>query len=158
MSAITKTTKGVMKSANFNIQAIMLLLFAVLEFFGFPIEVAEEIRLFIEAILLSGVGFIGFIRAWIAKGIKGEYTSNVLTYVFAAIGGLVGWFGAYSSELEGVIAQLIEVLTAGDINLIFPVLFSVGTIVLRIFRDKPWQTRVVIDTDSDKGSDPIETT
>lgn len=126
------------KSTNFNIQAILLLLFAFLELVGFPIEVAEDIKVFIEATLLAGIGFWGYIRAWIAKGIKAEYTSNVLTYAFAAIGGFVSWFQLYSGELEGIVGQLVEAITTGNINLIFPVVFALGNIVLRVVREKPW--------------------
>ena len=132
------TAKGVLKSTNFNIQALLLLLFAFLELVGFPIEVAEDIKVFVEATILSGAGFIGFIRAWIAKGISFEYTGNVLTYILAFVGGVVGWFGVYANDVENVIGQLIEALSTGNFNLILPAVFALANILYRIIQDKPW--------------------
>lgn len=135
---IAKTAKGALKSTNFNLQALLLLLFAFLELVGFPIEVAEEIKVFIEATILTGAGFVGFLRSWIAKGISFEYTGNVLTYILAFVGGVVGWFGAYAGDVETVIGQLIDAVTTGNFNLILPALFAFANILYRIIQDKPW--------------------
>lgn len=137
---ITKTAKGAMKSTNFNIQALLLLLFAFLELVGFPIEVAEEIKVFVEATILAGAGFIGFIRAWIAKGVSFEYTGNVLTYLLAFVGGVVGWFGVYAADVESALGGLIETLSTGNVNLILPAVFALANILYRIVQDKPWKT------------------
>ena len=138
MSTLNKTLTTTTKSTNFNIQLLLLLLYAALETIGFPIPIAEEIKQFIEATILAGAGFWGYIRAWLAKGIKLEYTSNILTYIFAFIGGVVEWFGAYAGELQGAVGGLIEALQTGNFNLIFPALFALGNIIYRITRDKPW--------------------
>lgn len=131
--------KNVFQSTNFTVQSLFLLLFALLELVGFPIEVAEEIKAFVEAALLTGAGFWGYIRTWFAKGIKFEYTGNVLTYVFLFLGGVIQWFAPYSAELKGGVSALIEALTTGNMNLILPALFTIGNILWRIFQDKPWK-------------------
>lgn len=127
-----------MKSTNFSIQALLLLVFAFLELVGFPIEVAEEIKVFVEATLLTGAGFFGVVRAWIAKGISFEYTSNIITYLVAFVSGVVGWFGVYATDVENAVTVLIDAISTGNFNMIFPALFTVGNIIYRIVQDKPW--------------------
>jgi hypothetical protein len=127
-----------MKSTNFSIQALLLLVFAFLELVGFPIDVAEEIKVFVEATLLTGAGFFGIIRAWIAKGISFEYTSNIITYLVAFVSGVVGWFGVYAADVEGATTTLIDAISTGNFNMIFPALFTVGNIIYRIIQDRAW--------------------
>jgi hypothetical protein len=129
----------IVKSSNLTIQSLMLLLYSFLSLVDFPIPVAEEIVTFIKATLLAGTGFWGVIRDFISKGIKFKYSANVLNYILLFVGGAVTWMGPYIAELGGAISELIRVITAGNTNLIFPALFSVGTIIFYIVRDKPWQ-------------------
>lgn len=137
-NVINGTVPTVLKSTNFNIQAVMLLVFAGLELIGFPLDAAEEIKTFVFATVATGTGFVGFIRAWIAKGIKLEYTGNVLTYVFAFLSGVVGWFGAYSADLQGSFGSVIDAVTSGNINAMLLAGFTLINIIVRITQDKPW--------------------
>lgn len=133
-----KTLAKVAGSTNFTVQSLMLLLYAILEFLGFPMDVVPEIEEFVKATLLAGVGFWGVIRSWFLAGLKPQLTGNVITYLLAFIGGFVGWIGSYAGEIQGAFMQLIETISSGNINLLFPAVFALLNIVFRIFRDKPW--------------------
>ncbi|MEL6140042.1 MAG: hypothetical protein AAFU67_00320 [Bacteroidota bacterium] len=125
------------RSTNFTLQSILPLLLAIGALVDFPEQLTREIVTFIEGAVLAIIGFWGSIREWIMRGIKFRYTGNVLTYIVAFLGGVIEWISQY--DLEGVIGQFISALTSGDINLIFPAAFAFINILIRIFRDKPWE-------------------
>ena len=114
----------------------MLLIFAALELVGFPIELAEEIKLFIEATIFTGVGFWGSIREWFAKGINVALTGNVITYAIAFFAGLFPFLAQYSDELSTGIWGLIEAIGSGNSTLIFTALFTVANIIWQIVQDQ----------------------
>lgn len=133
-----KTLAKVAGSTNFTVQSLMLLLYAILEFLGFPMDVVPEIETFVKATLLAGVGFWGVIRTWVLSGIKPQLTGNVITYLLAFAGGFVGWLGLYSGEIQGALMQIVDAISTGNMNLLLPAVFALLNIVFRIFRDKPW--------------------
>ena len=123
-------------STNFTLQSLLPLILAVGAVVGFPEDVTREMVTFIEASVFAIIGFWGPIREFFKDGIKLRYSGNVLTYIFAFLGGFVEWLGAY--DIEGALGQFIDAAQTGSFNLIFPALFAIGNIVYRLTQDKPW--------------------
>jgi hypothetical protein len=137
MSAFKTTVGAAFKSTNFTLQTFMPLILAFGALINFPEDVTQQIVTLIEATVIASVGFWGQIRIFIKEGIKIKYTGNVLTYVFAFIGGLVPWLQSY--DLEGTIGGLINALPSGNFTLILAAGFGVINVAYRLFQDKPWE-------------------
>lgn len=136
MSAFKMVVAKPFKSTNFTLQTLMPLILLVGELVGLQEDVTREMVAFVDATLIGAVGFWGFLRDRFKDGISIRYTGNVLTYVFAFIGGFVEWIGNY--DLEGVLGQLIEAVQTGNFNVIFPAVFALGNVIYRLTQDKPW--------------------
>ena len=124
------------KSTNFTLQTLMLLVFAFLEVVGFPIEVATELKIFIEATIFTAVGFWGTIREWLGKGINFAFNGNVMTYLLAFLSGVFPFLATYTDELSTGVLGLIEAIGSGNFTLIFTSLFAIGNIVWQIIQGR----------------------
>lgn len=136
MSSFKTTLGSAFKSTNFTLQAILPLILALGALIGFPEDVTREMVTFIEAAIFTVIGFWGPIREFFKGGVTFRYTGNLLTYLFAFIGGFVEWIGNY--DLEGVLGQLIEAFQTGNVNLILPAVFALANIAYRLIQDRPW--------------------
>ena len=135
-TVLVEKAQNPFKSTNFTLQTLLLLVFAVLELIGFPIEVANELKVFIEATLIGAIGFWGTIREWISKGVQVAWNGNVLTYVLAFAAAVVPWLAQYTDELSTGISGVIEAIGSGNFTMIFTAVFTLGNIIWQIVQGR----------------------
>ncbi|MTB53052.1 hypothetical protein [Lewinella sp. W8] len=127
-------SRTIIKSTNFNVQALIPLLVAIGALFGIDPDVTLTATDYAANIGVTVVGAWYFLREQFKDGLSLTWNSNVLFYIIAFLANFVPWIVDY--PIQETASGLIEALASGDFSLILTSLFAVGNIVYKIIQDR----------------------